>query len=405
VKSVITHGVLAVGGLILAWIAWTEEVTEDVSPDAVELLDCSDGIESIALLSERRDTTVEARGEDEDQRYYWITIERRSSNGESSTKEFVGGDAVDELVEKLSPFRAERSLGRVDEDLLPELDLAPSPPEEPEEGEEPREPPEWSPTRLRLRCGGDERTFVVGGSTFGLPRRYLMNDDDEESPVYLVDAAVVSDVEAAEHRLMQRELHRFEMSEVETLHVSAFDRERTLKHRHRSDPRRAEWVDAEEPDRRNELFGNWLDIFRRLTVQEFLAVDAEPGADLEPVPASHEVVLELEYKDEGGEVLDTLELARVSSEPAEYYARSRATRAWVKVIRTVAQQIEDDARPVLGLEPIEREEPVESTPEDAAPPDGTETEGAEAPTPPAGPATPPAPPPVPGHSPPPGGGE
>ena len=393
-RSLVLHGVLALGGLIMAWNVWTEEATEEVSPDAVELFECGESLEAIRLLGERRDTVLEAREED-GRPYYWIRIERRPDRADPVVKEFVGGEAVDELVLKLEPLRAERSLGVLDDEKLEELEL---------DGEG---------QRLRIECGSRSVEWRVGATTFGQPLRYLR--DPESGIVFLADSSLISELEAAEHRLMQRELLRLDMTEVETLHVRAFGEEQTLKQANRHDAARAQWVDAADPDRRNDLYGNWLNRFARLTVQEYLAVDAEPGADLEDASASYETLVEMEYRDEEGEVLDTLQLARVDAEQPQYYARTGATRSWVKVIRSVSQQIEDEARPVVGLEPIERPTPPEESPRGSAPvsPEGAAVpaEGALAPTegsptvPVPAPRTPPVPAPrTPPALPAPGGG-
>jgi len=377
VRSVIAHAVLAVGGLLMAWLVWTDQDTEERPADAVDIFDCSpDDLTAVSFQTKNRNARLEVRA-DGDEKLYWITVERTPDRGEPSTDQFVGGETVPDYIELIAPLRALRSLGDLDDDQLEDLEL------------------KDHPATFVMECGGQTRTWKVGGAAFGSGDRYFRASSG--GPVYFVAAGVVRELETAEFRLMQRNLQPTEWTEVETLQVRAFDNERRLMQRHRREPQQAEWVDAAEPDRRNELYGNWLELLNRLRVQSYLAPDARPGSDLEGVSAPPVPVLRLEYFDEDGDSLGTLELVRVDAQEPQYYAKSNATRAWVKVTASVARQIEDDVRPVVGLEPIHRQEPSPEPAPEAETPAGGPGPVPDAPLPPerqAPPATPgtPAPP-------------
>src|SRR5690606_18386235 len=86
--------------------------------------------------------------------------------------------------------------------------------------------------------------------------------------------------------------------------------------------------------------------------------DAGPGSDIEGESVEPVDALAIEYFEEGGSAAGRMELARIDASPVRYYARTTATSSWVTVPASVAQQVEDDARTILGLEPIDRPEPA-----------------------------------------------
>ncbi len=395
-RSVLLHGVLAVVGLAAAFHVWRQERSPRSSADDVVIWDCEpERFESVAWFGERQRVTLARQGTGEGEGM-WVTSVReppeekqtthhepkdsvgaeggtsragdggvadaaggtdggasRAGDGgvlshghrhvasqqehkrpERTERRFVAGEAAEDYLERLLPLRAVRSLGEVKGDALEAIGL--------------KEPSE----RLVLRCGGKERSFVLGATAYGTGDRYLR--EASGGPVYLLRSALVTDLRGAEARLMQRRMHRFEDRDVEKLLVRVGQAERTLLHRHRLDPKRAEWVDAAEPDRRNELFGNWLLRVGRLRALAYLPAGQEPGASEEP-PRRPEPLLTLRYLGEDGEQKGFLELVRLpAAEPggrATYYARSEASGgAWVEVARSLAEQILEDAPAVAGAE-------------------------------------------------------
>ena len=361
-KSVLAHAVLAIGGLALAYMVWTEEEGPAQSEDLVTVWECdASQVKHVHLSAKNRhvDFAVQGRGDD---RSYWITTRREPEEGEGREEAFVGGEAAGEYLEQIAPLKALRSLGTPTDAQLEELEL-----DDPE-------------AQISIECGSKTREFAIGGSAYGSGDRYLR--DPEGGQVFLVPAAVVRDLESAEFRLMQRDLHNFEMTEVEHLVVKGYDHQRRLLQRNRRETDRAEWVDAEQPDRRNELYGNWMTRLARLRVTSYLSPDAAPGSDLEgeAAAAASEQTMELVYLDADGDPLGHLQMVRVDAAMPEYYVKTDATRHWVKVPRSAAIQVEDDARELLGLEPLVRPEPA-AEPEATGPgspgsaPDGSAADG------------------------------
>ena len=346
-RSVLVHGVLAAIGLVLAYLVWTDE-TAELSEEAVTLFACdADDLTRVEWRSADRDVDLELTREDGDALTAWITVVRRASEGAEESTRFVGSAEVSTYLEALAPLRAIRSLGVLSDEQLGELELA-------------------EPTaRITLRCGQRAATFRVGGRSFGSGARYVQ--PDEGGPVAIVERDVLAPLESAEHRLMQRSLHTFEPSELVSISVRAWGREKRLLQRNRLDPSHAEWVDRESPDRRNELYSNWLASYARLRVQRFLDADARPGADLEGASRPSETVFSLTLQGEDGEV-GRVEMQRVDADaptgPA-YYVRTETTRSWVRVPTSVAASVEEDLRAVLELPPLER--PIPPAPEPPTP--------------------------------------
>lgn len=336
-KGVWFHGVLALLGLSAAYMVWTAK--DEANPELGELtlVECRESkLRGVDYEEEGYRVHLEVHARDKSSggngRVVWIETKRTPKTGAATSEKFVGGETVDEVFQKLAPLRVLRSLGNVEKKRLKEFEL-----------DKPK-------TKLSLRCGKDSK-FVIGGSTYGSGDRYMRAAKGGE--VYLLHADVLRDLRSAEYRLMQRQMHRFKRSEVETATVEAFGKQRQLLQRNRLDPQKAEWVDAADPARRNELYGNWLDRLDRLTAQKYLGLKDKPGSDLDAAkqgPVEIVPVLSVSFADPNGDSLGKLELVRIGlAAGPEFYGRSETTAAWVKLPASLAQQVEDDVRAVLGL--------------------------------------------------------
>lgn len=364
-RSAIGHGVAAAIAVFLAWQAFTDE-TEEGSEETVDLYEC-DAVEAVSYATKQRTIRVERRGSGDDA-YAWITLEPRAEDQVSEAEapeptQYLANVKADpegqrptgiEWLDKFSPLKATRSLGAVDDELLTELELN-----------------DESPV-LEVRCGDRTLNYRVGTTTFGARgQRYVQPADGGD--VYLVEAELLNQLQSAEATLVQRTLFTFEMTELDTVRLSGDGREMTLLQRDRTNADAAVWVDANAPERRNDLYGNWMSRLEEFTVTTYLPTDAEPGSDLED-GASHERVnvFTVDFKGEGGSELDRLELVRIMAEEPAYYARTRTTRGWVKVAASVARQVENDGRQVLGMDPLpEPPPPIPTTPDAGVPVDGS----------------------------------
>ncbi len=344
-KSVLAHAILALGGLTLAYLVWTDEgPTADV--DEVELVDCDpEDVSAVELRTDDKHVTVTI-DRDGDDLLARVVVVRHREGGDDETQEFVASiDSLGDWLEQVAPLRARRTLGDLDDAQLEEIGLA------------------ESPGSFALTCGGTTHTFQIGGRAYGSGDRYARLESG--GPVHLLGTERLQAIESAEFQLMERRLHTFEWTAVTELRLEAWGASKTLLQRNRIDAENAEWVDRASPDRRNEVYGNWLSRYARVRVQRYLPPDEEPGSDLDE-PAAAEPVMRLVMQGEDGE-LGHMEMRRVDVLPLAYYVRTETTRDWVRVPQSAAQAFEDDARSVLGMDPLERPEP----PPPAAPDAGT----------------------------------
>ncbi len=361
--GIAAHAILAIGGLVMAYLVWTDDAP-DVSEDEVTVLECdADAITRVELRSEEKDVTLELRGQGEE-RTAWFTVVRHPENGEPATERFVGAaEATREWLGQIAPLRARRSLGELSGEQLESVEL-----DEPE-------------GRLTIACGGRDVTYQLGGRSYGTGDRYLRANGG--GPVYLVASDRLAPLESAEFRLMERALHTVEGRDVVQLELRAFGQTKRLLQHNRLDEAAAEWVDAADPERRNETYGNWMSRFPRLRVQSYLAPDAGPGSDLdEAMSVAPEPVMRVTYQGERGADLGFFELQRVNGASLADYARTETTRSWVRVPSSVAQQIEEDLRSMLSVAPLERPAPPAPAATDAgAAADAGVAPAPEAPTP------------------------
>ncbi len=366
-KALALHGTLAIVGLALAYFAWTSDDVAD-GPVGESVVTC-DQVERVTLTTARKETVVTVG--DERTIVTVRILDERETEAEANEavppqedQTFSANKDTAEYLEKFAPLRALRTLGSLDDATLAEIGL-----------DDPSD-------RLVLSCAGRDTTLLLGGSAYGSGDRYARV---EGGPVHLIAATTMRDLESAEFELMQRDLTAFSMRDAEILVVSGAGRTRRLKQRDRQNPHTAQWVDADEPDRRNELFGNWHRALRGARISRYLDEGQEPGDELEQSAARH-AVMQLTYQDEAGETLDVVSIIRLGEgESASYYARSGATHAWVKLPHTAAARVEQDGRAVLGLAPLPTTEPApspvapEATPTDAATDAATDAPATDAP--------------------------
>jgi hypothetical protein len=396
-KSVVLHGVLAVFGLSWAYQTWTRPPeTEQPVTGATTILECEENqLASLELETPTHTVSIVPKksGQETD---YWATTQRKKpeepkpteadapqagaggtggSGGEKAEpaqsaaagsdaakpaeatkpaepekkKEarpfdpdapvtFLANQKFRELLDGITPLRAVRSLGEIPKDKYAQFGF------------------DKVGTYLRMDCGGRKIALDVGGRTYGSGDRYARDPKSNES--YLLEGKIVTDLQSSQFKFMQNELHDFALTEVDEATVSAKGKQRRLLHRNRLVKTEARWVDAAEPDRRNELFGNWFERVGRLKVKAYLGEGQQPGSDLKIEAGPAQPVLTIEYELEG-KPKDKLEIARVETEQgAFYYGRSDTTRRWVSMYDSIAKQVDEDVALVVGAE----EAPAEQTP-------------------------------------------
>ncbi|HHH27158.1 MAG TPA: DUF4340 domain-containing protein, partial [Polyangiaceae bacterium] len=227
-KSVLAHAILAVGGLTLAYLVWTDE-RPSADVDEVQLVDCEpEDVTRVELRSEAKDVALEIT-RDGDEPSARATVTRHVDDADDEAARFVvSSDALSEWLEQVAPLRARRSLGELGQAQLEEVELS-----EPTGG-------------FVITCGGTEHRFEVGGRAYGSGDRYVRLESG--GPVALLGSERLLPLETAEFRLMERRLHTFEWTTVTRLTVEGWGASKTLLQRNRLDAEHAEWVDEASPD-------------------------------------------------------------------------------------------------------------------------------------------------------------
>ena len=238
---------------------------------------------------------------------------------EEKTIRFLAVDSAKQLVEALAPLRAYRALGNYDESRKADFGF-----EEPE-------------GTLRVTIGGRQHTLIVGGTTPGGGDQYARDADN--NTLYAVNGETIRNLTHAEQRLFERDLHGFDMDDIDALRVTYEGKTRTLKRVSGSDK---DWADADNPSVADETVGNWVDKVKRLQPSEYVE---EPPSGLGP----NSVVVRIEYL-EGRRHRGFLELSRVKGEKdsTDYLVRTERTRKWfAKVLKSTAEQVEQDVTSVV----------------------------------------------------------
>ena len=235
---------------------------------------------------------------------------------------FAANKVLDELLEKVAPLKAVRRLGKLQPSQLEEFEL-----------HEPH-------AQLEISLASGKRVLQVGARTFGGGNHYYVLDE-HSGESFLLGSRLIRDLEMAQSRLFQRELHDFEDNEVASAIIIAAGRRRALEHRNRQSPRDHSWVDPENPEDSAELLGNWMRQLGRLRVLAYPEPGQGPDASAPPL-------MRIELSGDDGAELGYLEIFRGAAETPEFFGRSEATGTWVQLSRTVSEQVVQDLEEVLG---------------------------------------------------------
>jgi hypothetical protein len=328
------HGGLAAAALLAAYVTWQREPEiTGVEEEAIALdLNKSD-VEKVRYEDATKWVIIERRGED-----VWLHTGHKppppppaaaggadggtpggGADGGTATaaappppppvptsvpstpdRELRGNELAVKLLDRFAPLKALRALGTLPPEKLKEVGL------------------EGSARKITVHQRGG-RTYELQAGTPGGPggsSPYLQNLADKK--VYLVASTLVSDLDAAGVRLVDRRLHTFKQPEPDTVVVKAGDKSRELVQT--SDPSGAiKLASKKTPDKPDELTKNWADKVWRVIVTETL------GKGEMPPGGEPKVEGRVEYL-RNGKSLGFVDLARGSK--GELYLRSEYTAGW-----------------------------------------------------------------------------
>lgn len=240
-------------------------------------------------------------------------------------RELRGSPESDRLFEKFTPLRSPRAFGVLDANKVKELGL------------------DAAKKKLVVTVRNEKRELVIGQPSQGSGESYLR--DTRDGRTYLLPRALLADLQGASHRLIDRRLHAFKMTDVSRLALSAGGKKREFVILGRENPHGYKVAPAKASDKPDEMARNWHDKMLRLMPVEIYGKDEVPQAGA-PSPS-----VRLEYFD-GGKQIGFVELAKVDLPPSatpatppppsphgapvsqaktEYFARTEHTPGWVRL--------------------------------------------------------------------------
>jgi hypothetical protein len=309
------QGGLAALGLLFAYGTWQREperatgevIVVDVNKSDLQKVRYDDGTKWVELESRK-----EADGP-----AVWLKVSPNATT-KAPEREVRGNENALKLWDKLAPLRAQRALGTLPADKLKELGL-----------DQPKK-------HVELTARGQTRSFHAGTPAFNVAEPYVQDDADKR--VYVLGGGVLSDLDSAGVRLMDRQLHGFKQNDFDALTVTAGGKKRELDVTNRETPTSARLV-SKKSGKPDEQAKNWHDKVWRLYVTDVLGKGEKPAAG-EP-----QVALRIDYRERGHD-RGYLEIGKVETTPAppanvsaptpakpttEYYARSEHSAGWMKL--------------------------------------------------------------------------
>lgn len=342
-RSLGVHTGLFVVAALLGFRAWTAEDEPNKKSVAAELWSgrVSD-LSRIEYRTEKKLVTLEPK-EDGAGRYFIGNIETFAEKPKPVTadagvpavhppphaapestepKRFISLSKGAELAESLATLKASRVLGKIAPERIADFGF-----DKTDLGE------------LKVVVAGKEHTLQLGEKTPGGSDRYVR--DTASGEAYVIPGAIANDLTSADNRLIERDFHDFGDEKVAkvTIKTATGSRE-VVRHAVEKDF----WAHPDSPDTKDETVSNWMTKVDRLRVTTYV----EP---LEPAPKPEDTVVRVEYLNDKGRSLGHLELLRRPSKDGkdkpDYVASSERTRWHATVLRSTAEQIDQDLASVL----------------------------------------------------------
>jgi hypothetical protein len=323
------------GLLVLAAIAAVLVWTRDKAPKALAQSEVTvwtgrpADVERVRYDAKKKTIDLETKKDDAG-RYFVIQVDKDAAApakkpdagaepepaGNRTQLSIVSVGPGEKLLELVAPLKALRAVGKVAEDRLGEFGL-----DDPD-------------GKLTIRVSGADRVLTVGAQTPGGGDRYVRFEGNGE--VYVVKGDVVRDLEAAETKLIERDLHEWKDPDITSAKVLAGGKTRELL-RAGPDGKRF-WADSGAAEQNDETASNWMSKLERLRPSEFVLT----------MPEGKETVARVEYAARS-RPLGFLELVKAPGPDgkAAYYVVSERTRHLAKVASSSAEQVEQDVASVV----------------------------------------------------------
>lgn len=347
-KSVGVHLGLAVVAAITALSLWTKEEEPEATAAASARIQVWSGtpdqLESVAFEGKELKVKLEPK-KDELGRWFVVHLNqvkrqaKRPENphapedphaapaepepkGEWVKSSFVSVKEGNTLVEALAPLMALRAIGRIEKEREEEFGF---------------DKPEGT---LTVKLKGSEHKLTVGGLTPGGGDRYVRLAGSNEA--YAVPGDALRGLLQPDTRLLETNLHQFDIADVRRVKVTYGDKSRELV---RIEGKPNAWASTDKPQEQDETAVNWMSKVDRLRVSEYLAEQPPslgPGA----------LAVKIEYFD-NKRSLGFTELFKVLADPGaegkdKFIVRTETTRWYGEVLSSRAEQIVNDVGSVVS---------------------------------------------------------
>ncbi len=356
-RSIGVHVFLFVGSAVLGLQAWTSEDDPNKKQVAAELWSgrLSD-LQRIEFRTDKKLVALEPK-QDEAGRYFVGTVETQKAPpkpaagadagapaasphdphggdhadphapapaaGDGKPMRFISLSKGEELANGLVTLKASRVLGKIAPERLGEFGF-----DKAEFG------------TLKVVISGKEHNLALGEKTPGGSDRYVRNPDTGDA--YVISGTIANDLSSADNRLVEREFHDFGEEKIAKVVIKGKDSSREIvRHAEEKDF----WARSDSPATKDETVSNWMTKLERLRVTNYTET-------VEPPPAPEDQVVRVEYFNDRGKSLGHIEVVKLSAKDAkdrpEYVARSERTRWYATVLRSTAEQIDQDLASVLA---------------------------------------------------------
>jgi len=342
-RSIGLHLVLFGVAGALGLRAWTAEDEPNKNPVAAELWSgrLSD-LQRIEFRTDKKLVSLEPR-EDALGRYYVGSIETLKAppaavgpdagaptpptppppSEEAGTKRFVSLTKSDDLAKSLVTMKVSRVLGKLAKERLAGFGL-----DKADQG------------TLDVVIGGKKHSLQLGEKTPGGSDRYVQNPETGEA--YVMAGSIANDLQSADSRLIERDFHDFADEKLSKVVLQAGGKRREIV---RHGDEKDFWSRPDSPETKDETVSNWMTKIDRLRVTNYLETP-------EPAPKPEDTVVRVEYEGEHGKPLGFLELVRQpgadAKDKTEYIAKSERSRWYATVLRSSAEQIDQDLASVMA---------------------------------------------------------
>ncbi len=354
-KAIGVHVVLLGVATASAVAVWTkDEKAAVVDESQFEVWrGAPDKVEKIVLESPKRVVTAEAR-KDKFGRYFVVALDKeitppsqppkRLPDGglekvepskepaKREKKSFIAVKAANELAQSLAPLMGLRSVGKIEDSRAEEFGF------------------HEAQGTVKVWIAGKEHSMTLGGATPGGADRYVK---DGAGHVFVVAGTIARDLETAETRLVERNLHEFADEDITRVKLTVKDVVRELVRGGTGKPKH--WANPGSADQQDETAGNFMSKIDRLRVTDY--IEGSEGDK-----AGDDLVVRVEYFGETGP-LGFLEVVTVPGGAAaaptpddeggsstgkdDYIARTEYTRWFAKVTASVGEQIAQDVGSVV----------------------------------------------------------